>query len=144
MSWGIRITILYLGFVGIILTLAFICFGQKVELESADYYAKELKFQDQLDATENLNALPLEIKHIILDRSVLLVFPIELVSPDFSGKAYFLRPSDASQDQTIILSPGAEGRQMIASGFTKGVYKMQISFSSKGKNYYKERIINFQ
>ena len=50
MSWGIRITIMYLGFVGLILTLVFTCFGHKVELESKDYYARELRFQDQINA----------------------------------------------------------------------------------------------
>jgi hypothetical protein len=33
---------------------------------------------------------------------------------------------------------------MIDPGFTKGVYKMQINFTSNGKKYYKEDIINFQ
>jgi len=143
MSWGIRITILYLGFVGIILTLAFVCFGEKVELESADYYAKELKFQDQLDATENLNALPQSVSHVIRDRSIQLLFPQDLISGDFKGTVNFLRPSDASKDRMVQLAPGVDGIQMIDPGFIKGVYKMQISFSTLGKTYFKEDVINF-
>ena len=46
MSWGIKITILYLGFVALILTLVFTCFGHKSELEYKDYYVRELKFQE--------------------------------------------------------------------------------------------------
>jgi hypothetical protein len=144
MNWGTKITVLYLSFVGLILALAFVCFGESVELETADYYAKELKFQDQLDATNNANNLEVQVSHIVRDRSIQLIFPTELLSKDFSGTAYFMRPSNSSQDKTIPLSPGEEGIQMIDPGFTRGVYKMQISFTSNGKSYYKEDIINFQ
>ena len=144
MNWGTKITILYLSFVGLILGLAFVCFGESVELETPDYYAKELKFQDQLDATKNANNLNVPVQHIIRDRSVQLIFPTELMSKDFSGSVYFMRPSNSSQDKAVPLSPGIEGMQMIDPGFTKGVYKMQISFTSNGKSYYKEDIINFQ
>jgi hypothetical protein len=53
MSWGIKITLLYLAFVALILTLVFTCFGHKTELEYKDYYARELRFQDQIDAATN-------------------------------------------------------------------------------------------
>lgn len=144
MNWGTKITILYLSFVGLIVALAFVCFGESVELETADYYAKELKFQDQLDATKNANNLDIPVRHIIRDRSIQLIFPTELMSKDFTGTAYFMRPSNSSQDKTIPLSLGMDGIQMIDPGFTKGVYKMQINFTSNGKKYYKEDIINFQ
>ena len=145
MSWGIRITILYLSFVVLILTLAFTCFGEKVELESKDYYAKELKFQDQLNATNNANNLATSIEHTVINKLVELVFPAEVLSPDFQGTVTFFRPSDSSKDVTLTLKPDSNGKQSISnSSFIKGVYKMQISFTSKGKSFYKEDIINFQ
>lgn len=144
MNWGTRITILYLGFVTLILVLAFTCFGQKVELESKDYYAKELKFQDQLDATTNANSLPERIEHTITERSVEIEFPKEILTPDLKGSIIFFRPSDSSKDRMIPIAPNADGKQLLNDkSFIKGVYKMQISFSSNGKNYYQEDIINF-
>lgn len=143
MSWGIRITLLYLGFVAIILTLVFTCFGHKSELESKDYYARELKFQDQINAEQNNNNLSEPIEYRILDRSVQVVLPKEIVSPDITGKIYFMRPSDSSQDKTISLATDKNGFQTINAGFVKGVYKMQISLTSGHKNYYKQAVINF-
>jgi hypothetical protein len=143
MSWGIKITILYLGFVGIILTLVFTCFRHKTELEYKDYYAKELKFQDQLNATANANALPISIDYRVIDRAVLIQIPKEVLSDSLRGVIYFMRPSDASKDKTVPLSPDYEGIQTIDPGFIKGVYKMQLSFISKGKSFYKEAIITF-
>lgn len=144
MSWGIRITLLYLGFMALILTLVFTCINNKSELESKDYYARELNYQAQLDATNNANALEKQIQYRVMDRAVLIQIPGELLSDSLQGKVCFLRPSDASKDKTISLQPGADGIQVIDPGFIKGAYKMQISFTSKGKTYFKESIVTFQ
>jgi hypothetical protein len=143
MSWGTKITVLYIGFVCIILTLVFICFGHKTELEYKDYYARELKFQDQIDAINNANALVQGIDYEIKNRTVKIILPEKLMSGDFNGSALFLRPSDASSDLTLKLTPDTSGTQLIDEGFLKGVYKMQLSINSLGKSYFKEAIINF-
>lgn len=145
MSWGIKIAILYLSFVSLIVTLAVTCFGQKVELESADYYAKELKFQSQIDGTNNANQLPVAIEHSIAGKQVEITIPKELLSKDFVGEVYFFRPSDSSKDKKIVLNPDSSGKQLLFDdSFVKGVYKMQVSIKSGNKNYYKEDIINLQ
>jgi hypothetical protein len=143
MSWGIRITLLYLGFMVLILTLVFTCINNKSELESKDYYARELKYQAQLDATNNANALVEQIEYRVMDRAVLIHIPDELLSDSIQGNIHFLRPSDASKDKTIPLKPGTDGIQVIDPGFIKGAYKMQIGFKSKGKSYFKESIVTF-
>lgn len=143
MSWGIRITLLYLGFVTIILIMVFTSYGHKTELESKDYYARELKFQDQINATENSNRLVEPITYKMMDRSVQIVLPKEILSGSLSGEIMFLRPSDSSKDKLIPLAVDEQGVQTIDPGFVKGVYKMQLSVSSNGKSYYKEAVINF-
>lgn len=143
MSWGIKITLLYLGFVGIILTLVFTCFNHSTELEFKDYYARELKFQEQIDARTNSERLSRPISYRVMDRAVLIELPEEVLSGDLKGSILFLRPSDASKDKEIPLAADAKGLQMIDPGFVKGVYKMQISFKSQGKAYFKEAVINF-
>lgn len=143
MSWGIRITLLYLGFVTIILIMVFTSYGHKTELESKDYYARELNFQDQINATENSNRLAEPITYKVMDRSVQIVLPKEILSGSLSGEIMFLRPSDSSKDKLIPLAVDAQGVQTIDPGFVKGVYKMQLSISSNGKSYYKEAVINF-
>jgi len=143
MSWGIRITLLYLGFVAIILTLVITCFGHKSELVSKDYYIKELKFQEQITATANSEQLSQPITYKVLDRAVQLALPKELLSHNLCGTVFFMRPSDSSKDKSIPLATDEEGVQMIDPGFVKGVYKMQISLKSGNKNYFKEAVINF-
>lgn len=143
MSWGIRITILYLGFVALILTLMFTCFGHKTELEYTDYYAREIHFQKQIDARNNAEQLTRPIEYSVDQQSVKILLPPELLSQDLSGNVNFLRPSDSSKDKTFELKLNEKGEQVLA-GFDKGVYKMNLSFSSQGKDYFKEAIITFR
>lgn len=145
MNWGTRITLLYLGFVALILTLVFTCFGETVELESKDYYARELKFQGQIDAISNAKGLSQPIEHQVNGRSVEISFPKELLTTDFKGSVNFFRPSDSSKDKSLVLNPDGSGKQTLSDpALVKGVYKMQVSFVSHGKNYFKEDIVFLQ
>jgi nitrogen fixation protein FixH len=144
MNWGTKIAILYLAFVALILTLVFTCFGEKSELESKDYFAKEIQFQKQIDATENANALATPIQHKVSGKTVTITIPNELLGNNFKGLVEFIRPADASLDKSIALSPNSSGEQIISnSAFVKGVYKMKISFTSGAKSYFKENVIKF-
>jgi hypothetical protein len=144
MSWSTRITLLYVGFVAMILSLVIICAGEKVELESKDYYARELKFQGQIEATENAILLEVPISHTVSGREVTINIPKSLLTGNLKAEVLFFRPSDSSLDKNIQLSPDDEGNCTIdASRFSKGVYKMKISVNSNGKNYYEEEVINF-
>lgn len=144
MNWGTRILILYLAFVGLILTLVFTCFGNKTELEYTDYYARELKFQDQIDAGNNALDLAVPIEYNLLGKTVEITIPNELLKNDLNGSVSFLRPSDSSKDKTVVLNPGPDGKQTIDENFSTGIYKMRIFVTSLGKNYYKEAVIRLK
>src|SRR5690606_35475266 len=113
MNWAIKITILYLGFVGIIVTLMVISMRETVDLESKDYYARELKFGEQIAATENALALTTPIESEVSGKSVLVTIPRELLDKDFSGEAMFFRPADARLDRRVPLVPDANGSCVI-------------------------------
>lgn len=145
MSWGIKITLLYLGFVALILTLVFTCYGHKSELEYKDYYARELAFQQQINANENAVRLKTPIEYEVRGAHIFIGIPNEVLGPDFKGTITLLKPSNSSDDKILNLQPDEKGKQIIdGSSFTKGPYKMQISFSSAGKNYYKESTITLK
>ncbi len=145
LNWGKKILILYLGFVGIIVTLVTICFQNKTELEYKDYYARELKFQDQIDANNNALALSAPIEYAVEQSSVLISIPKEINTKDLEGTIHFLRPSDASMDKTFVLDPDDSGSQLIKKGqLSSGVYKMRIACKSNSIEYFKEAIIKIK
>ena len=141
MNFGVKITILYLSFVALILTLVFLSYGQKVELVSKDYYAQELKYQDKIDAINNTNALSTSIDHKIDASTILLSINPELNKGGLSGSINFFRPSDSSKDVKIKMNFVNDQQVISKSALEHGTYKMQLSWTSNGKNYYKEEVI---
>lgn len=145
MSWGVRIVVLYLSFVALIVTLVVLCYGQKVELVSKDYYKQELQYQDRIDAINNANALSSSIEHTLDGSKVLLSVSPEFLNGGYKGSVNFFRPSDSSKDFKVDLKFDADGKQTIVSDkFEKGLYKMQLSWVAGGKNYFKEQVITIK
>jgi hypothetical protein len=57
MNWGYKILFVYLAFVAGILLMVFKSSIQKRDLVTPDYYAKELKYQQRIDAVKKTQAL---------------------------------------------------------------------------------------
>lgn len=145
MSWGIRITVLYMSFVTLILTLVYITTNNKEELESKDYYKQELAYQSKIDAITNANLLASPINYEVNGKIIDITIPAELQTKDFLGEIYFFRPSDASKDLNLKFNVGGSGKISITdSKLLKGVYKMKITINSNGKKYIKEEVINIK
>lgn len=141
MNFGSKITVLYLSFVGLILTLVFMCFGQKVELVSKDYYAQELKFQDKIDAINNEKSLSGSISHSLIGKKIVLTIDSNLLSNDFEGTVNFFRPSDSSKDLKLKMNFNALEQIIDGHVLIHGAYKMQLTWVSNKKNYFKEEVI---
>lgn len=143
MSWGIRITILYLAFVAMIVTMILLCSGENIDLEYKDYYARELKFQDQIDAAANEQALPESIQHQVHAEAVELTLPEAMKGKEVKGELHFFRPSDAQLDLKLPLTFDKNGKQSIArSKLSPGLYKLRINWTAENKTYFKELVLN--
>lgn len=141
MNFGVKVTVLYLSFVGMILTLVFLCFGQKVELVSKDYYAQELKFQDRIDAIKNEKALDGSISHQFNGKELVLSADSSMNLNGLQGTIYFFRPSDSSKDIKVKMD-FKNGKQVLNTGvLLHGAYKMQLSWTINNINYFKEEVV---
>ncbi|MGZ3862162.1 MAG: FixH family protein [Bacteroidia bacterium] len=142
MSWGVKITALYLGFVGLIITLVVISMNQKVDLVSKDYYAQEINFQQKIEATKNANAAE---GHIVIKTNneyVVFEYDPAVLGKNFKGEINFFRPSDADKDLKVQMNPDIDGMQTVPIGkMSHGMYKVQMSWVSDGKNYFHEDVV---
>lgn len=144
MSWSYRITALYLGFVALIVTLVTIASKQKIELESKDYYLQELKYQDKLDAIANAGKLSWNMDHSVDAKNVTLTIPSEYAN-SVSGEVYFFCPSNSDNDLKVKMNFDKDGKQVISKTKLKsGAYKLKLSWSALGKNYFKEEVITIK
>ncbi|MBA4241517.1 MAG: hypothetical protein C0448_12385 [Sphingobacteriaceae bacterium] len=142
MNFGGKIVVLYLSFVGLILTLVFMSYGQKVELVSTDYYAQEINFQQKINATNNEKSLAgASITHLINGNSIILKIDSALLSNDFKGTVTFFRPSDSSKDVQLKMNFVNNEQIIDSKDLIHGAYKLQLSWTSNQKNYFKEEVI---
>lgn len=141
MNFGGRIVVLYLSFVALIVTLVVMSFKQKVELVSDDYYAQEIKFQDKIDAINNEKSLVGSIHHSINGNEITLIADSSLLSKDFEGTIHFFRPSDSSKDIQLKMNFVNNTQAIDSKQLIHGAYKLQLSWTSNQKHYFKEEVI---
>ncbi|MES2131203.1 MAG: FixH family protein [Bacteroidota bacterium] len=142
MSWGIKITVLYTGFVILISSMVVISSSNKSELVATDYYEQELNYQHRIDAIANEKKLKETIDYQLMDTGIVLHFPGTEITKDFTGNILLFRPSDASKDLNLKLAFNPNGEQIIPkSALHKGVYKMCLTWKNNSITYYKETII---
>ena len=141
MDFGVKITILYISFVVLILTMVCMCYGQTVELVSSDYYAQEIKFQDKINATNNEKNLRASIDHTLTGKTIILSIDSVLLSEDFNGTVTFFRPSDSSKDVKLKMNFVTNKQIINTDKLIHGAYKLQLTWISNSKKYYKEEVI---
>lgn len=142
MNWGTRIVIMYLGFVALIVTMVVVSMRQQVDLVTPDYYAKELKYQSNIDKANNHNQLNSSLKCSVLDGNIVINFPEEHKSESITGEVLVYKPSDAKSDKIISIE-AVNGQMSIPSSvFSKGMYKVKIDWTVNEKSFYFEQVIN--
>ncbi len=142
MNWGTRIIIMYVGFVALIITLVVVSMRQQVDLVTPDYYAKELKYQTNIDKTKNYNELKSSLKCTIQSENIVIDFPDEHKTEMITGEVLIYKPSDAKSDKLITIESN-NGQMLIpTSVFKKGMYKVKVDWQVDGIDYFSEQVIN--
>lgn len=139
MSWGIRIAILYIGFMILILSMVAMTMGEKIELVSKDYYAQEIKYQERIDRIERTSNLKESLQWEVKQGILRIKFPENLKGNKISAHVNFFRPSDSDMDRTITLPADTSlTRNILTDKLHKGIYKIQISWGMTQEEYYNE------
>lgn len=141
MSWGkwiVAAFVLFGLFIGVLVTISM---RQDVDLVAADYYQKELVYQDQIDRIKNTNALALKPSLEIQEGKYLTIY-----FPDMNiekGQVHLFRPSGSQMDQRFALRASADSvQQFNLKTLEKGMYKVKLEWTMEGKEYFMEEIIS--
>jgi hypothetical protein len=130
MNWGKGIVLGMSAFIVFILVLVIILMRQNVNLESADYYSKEINYEKEISAMRNAEALDEKIKAISQEDHLLVQLPEE---GDF-GKITIklIRPDNNKLDKEYSFN---DTRTFLIekSELSKGAYKIEILYSFRGK-----------
>ncbi len=140
MSWGYKILIVILVFIGAMAFMVSVAMRQTNDLQEEHYYDKELMHQTLIDAESRFNALGQQI--IIQDSSsyILFIFPQAAVSVFQGGNIDLLRAADKTKDRKIELSLDKNGtHKMAKSSLIKGIYQLRINWKNNDQDYYHQQ-----
>ena len=136
MNWGNKIILSFSVFVAIIITMVVVSMKQDVFLVSEDYYDKEVKYQAQIDKMQ----LTSDEKATVVISKNSDHIQIEFSDVPEKGEILFFRPSDATQDFKVVVMK--EKTQLLSKvNLEKGYWKIKISWSANGKDYYTEKSV---
>lgn len=145
LNWGWRIVILYGGFVVFMLVMVYKTTTVKDALVSKDYYARELKFQEEIDKQNRANQLKEVLSWNVTGSRIELKFPEEVLSRNVNAEVLFYNASDDKRDFSLHCTPDTNGIcELSSEKFQPGVYQMKIDWSANGISYYNEGTINIQ
>lgn len=133
------------GFVIMVLMMSYLifkCTQQDFQMVADDYYAQELVFQQKIDATANATPYGEGFKVYHQADKVLLQLPQELSQQLDKGSVTFYCASDGHQDRTFEVAASNSGEYAFATtDWKKTGYKVRVSLSAYGKDYYREMYI---
>lgn len=142
MNFGKWITVAFVLFAGLIISLVVVCVRQDVPLVSADYYQQEIAYQSRIDDITNaqVSANKVELQRLAGESKIVLSFGEGATAA--TGEIVMFRPSDARLDKKFDLALDDEGKfQLDTSSLKKGLWKMKISWQQGGKSYFEEKTI---
>ena len=139
MNWGYKILVVYVVFVAGIVFLVVKASSQKMDLVTTDYYDKELKYQEKIDAMNRVTELSADVQYEIIGDKLNIVFPKDFAGKKMEGEVALYCPSD--QDKDIRYNFSIEDAPVIVSmnANTKGNYELQLTWQVDGKSYYFEK-----
>ncbi len=139
MSWGYKILIVYIVFVFGILVMVFKSSNQKTDLVTTDYYEKELKYQDKINAMNSIYQLSDTVKYEVADGKLRIVFPKDFSGKRITGNAILYCPSDENKDITQKFSIEDTPVFMSVPRGNASEYNLQLSWEVNGTSYYFEK-----
>ena len=141
MTWGTKILLVYIVFVGAILFLVFKASFQKDDLVTADYYGQELKYQQRIDEMARTNALSAAIQYSFNDGKLVIAFPKDFSGQMITGTVVLYCPSDEEKDLKQEFALQDNSFTLSIPRNYKGAFELHFSWTSTGKQYYYEKKI---
>jgi hypothetical protein len=143
LNWGTSIVIAFISFMSFIL---FFIVRMNInakydhDLVSENYYADELKYQDDIDKLHNTTRLTENIYYKKV-KGLKVYFPSTLEPEKITGKMFLYRPSNKQLDFETTISLSQPYLLIPDKRLVGGRWNIKIDWTYKGTSYlYKEAI----
>ncbi|MBS1489582.1 MAG: FixH family protein [Bacteroidetes bacterium] len=135
MHFGKWILVSFVFFALFIGTLITLCLREDISLVSKDYYEEELAYQKKIEQKKNVLALPQKPVVTYTNQTGLKIELPENTSID-AGELKLFCPSNAQLDKHFKLQSSPVQTFKITT--KKGMYRVQLFWTTGGKDYYFE------
>lgn len=131
LNWGQGITIALALFMTFIAVLAINLMMHSADLETEDYYQKEIAYETEIVSLKNAQELSEKPSISLTDTHILVQFPNE---GDFLNSVIKLnRPNDKDQD-VLYQIKDTRTYTIDKSSLNTGIYNVVLSYTINGKN----------
>lgn len=138
-NWGTGILIAIIIFMAITVSTVIYLMNQKVDLVTDNYYAKEIKYQQQIDMMNRTNEMGEAVTINSEEGFVKIIFPKSLIEKKLTGTVQFYRPSDSGKDFTLPLVLDSSAQQLVPFKILqKGYWKVIVNWNQDSLDYVKE------
>jgi FixH len=143
-SWGLRVAILYVGFVSMLITMAILSSRSRTDLERIDYYEEELKHDEKMQAMKNMNELEETIRVENTGDQLRIIYPESFHKNNAEVELWVYKPSNSSKDKRISFV--CEGKEHIVQTkfWDKGIYFLRFSTKTNSRKYFFEKEISIK
>jgi hypothetical protein len=137
--WPTAIIGVFIVFLAGCITFVVYATRHQVDLVSSDYYAQELKHQEQMDRVARTQGIQSQVR-IAYDaalQAVTLALPIEHARQKPAGEIHFYRPSASGLDRRERLAVDAQGIQKLdARALAPGLWRVRVTWSVSDQQYF--------
>lgn len=138
-NWGHGLTLGMVLFIGYIMFMVVQAFQTDHDLETENYYAKELRFQETIDKNKNYLNLDKKLEVKIENQELQLVFPHSKID---SGTITLYRPSDKKLDSKYSIDISESGTQTLGvSDKPAGRYILEVDWVVKEVGFFVKKDI---
>lgn len=132
MNWGKGIIIFMASFMTFILWMVFTLMSKNTDLESEDYYKKEIAYEQEIQAQRNANDAKEKVKISENKEFIILQFPVKEKIDTVSVE--FFKPNDKKGDQ-LFAEVGTKTMMVDKKKLQKGVYLINIHYQIENKKF---------
>lgn len=142
MNWGKGLAIGYISFALLLAGMVYLTTTVTPELVTTDYYARELAFQDKIDARDLATKDGLEVSFDQDDNGLNLSFNAEVSDVTIE----VIRPSDSRLDMDLAFGQDAPVTAYLIANedLQTGPYSFMVEWSVGEKRYYSKQNYYYQ
>jgi hypothetical protein len=131
------VAVLFLG------TFVIWALRQREDLVTADYYEKEIRYQQHLDTLNRSQAVAMQavVTYEPATNQIVITLPAATAT-GVTGKIKLYRPSDARLDRESPLALDAAGTQRLdATKLQPGLWKVRVQWTAAGQEYFVDQSV---